>query len=68
MSEIETDYTANVICPFCGYEDNNSWEINFGPCGDGETEIICDSCEKNFIASRHVSVNYSSWKKEEPRP
>ena len=61
--EIDTDYTPNVVCPHCGYVDEDSWEIDFGDSGDAETEIDCANCDESFIACRMVTVDYSSRKK-----
>ncbi|MGB5217370.1 MAG: hypothetical protein WBN66_03630 [Smithella sp.] len=59
--EIDTDYTREVVCPFCGYEFGDSWEIDFGPCMEGDTEVTCGGCEKDFPVSRHIEITYSSW-------
>lgn len=61
MSEIKTEYTRNIVCPFCGYEDRDSWEVGKGQ--EGETETDCRDCGKTFLVVRHVSVDYSSRKK-----
>jgi transcription elongation factor Elf1 len=58
---IRTDYTRDIVCPHCGHEDRDSWEVGRGEEGDlGEQE--CGSCEKPFTAQRHVSITYSSEK------
>ena len=58
---INTEYTNEIVCPFCGYEFCDSWEY-----GDGFNEdlglIECQSCEKEFYASKHISVSYCSEK------
>ena len=61
MVKFDTDWTDNIICPHCGYEDRDSWE-----CGDGEEtfETTCDRCGKEIDVVRHVSVSYSSKKLE----
>ena len=65
MSEwIDTDYTRYVTCPYCGYEDDDSWEINFD--GENDLTIQCDKCEKDFIVHQDIDITYCSRKKEEP--
>jgi hypothetical protein len=57
-----TTRTQNIICPYCGYEDKDSWEVDFGIGLDGDAEIYCSSCDKDFFVSRVVDVKYSSKK------
>ncbi|MCG4254220.1 hypothetical protein K6W37_10015 [Acetobacter senegalensis] len=61
VAKFDTNYTDNIICPHCGYEDYDSWE-----CGDGEDafETTCDRCGEEIGVVRHVSVSYSSKKLE----
>lgn len=56
----ETERTDNIICPYCGYEDRDSWEVDFGPGFDGDTTVVCGSCEQEFHASRMVDVCYTT--------
>lgn len=53
----EHDYEDEVVCPHCGYEHGDSWEMD-----DGEHD--CPECEKSFHLERHVSVTYSTRKQE----
>ena len=57
--EIDHEYTDEIVCPHCGYEFGDSWEL-----GDGEDigELDCDGCGKNFYAERIITVNYSTRK------
>lgn len=62
MSEIKIDheYTDEIVCPWCGYEFSDSWELgNGGECTELEE---CPNCEKEFYASRIVTVEYSTSK------
>jgi DNA-directed RNA polymerase subunit RPC12/RpoP len=47
----DTDYTGEVVCPWCGYEHGDSWEMT-----EGETE--CGECGRKFEMTRDVSVSY----------
>lgn len=58
---IDHDVTAEVVCPYCGYEFEDSWEFE----DDGEFD--CYGCDKTFLHSRHVSITYSTEKKESDR-
>lgn len=53
MSEIDCKYTNEVICPFCGYEHSESWDIS-----EGVQE--CDKCAKKFYMTKDMTVEYSS--------
>lgn len=56
----ETEYQENVICPYCGYIDRDSWEIDFGPGLEGDTTVSCSACNREFWVDRTVSVTYTS--------
>lgn len=58
--KIETEYTEEPICPYCGNEESDAWEIDFGIGLDGDTEIYCSDCGKEYHLSRNVIVSYSS--------
>lgn len=66
VEEFDTDYTRDITCPYCGYENNDSWEV-FGPNdGDGDvTETSCGRCDKEFTVQLNVRVTYSTEKKKE---
>jgi transcription elongation factor Elf1 len=63
--EIDTEYTRNITCPYCGKEMSDSWEVNAGEPEFDNEELDCGRCEKTFIASRDCSITYSTRKKEE---
>lgn len=53
------------ICPHCGHVEQDAWEIDFGPGLDGEREVSCNSCGKDYFLERIVLVNYKSTKLKE---
>jgi DNA-directed RNA polymerase subunit RPC12/RpoP len=57
MGEWLTSYTDLIACPYCGYEDRDSWEFS-----DEDGEWDCRSCGATMLVSRHVSVSYSTQK------
>ncbi len=59
-AEFDTFHKRNVICPHCGSEHSDSWEINFG--SSELKEMDCWSCGKPFLAIRDIYVDYSSRK------
>ena len=55
-----TEYTKNIVCPYCGHEDHDSWEVDFGGGMEGEEKLECGTCGKEFIASKECSITYST--------
>jgi hypothetical protein len=55
MNKINTDYTDEIVCPYCGYVNGDSWE-HYEDSG----QIMCGECEKMFFYQRYVSATYSS--------
>lgn len=58
MTDINTINTSEIICPHCGHEHLDSWEIDlsYGP------GMECDGCGKPFIVFRDEIVYYRSFK------
>ena len=59
MEKIDCKFTRELVCPYCGYKFNNSWELR------DEGNIECESCEKIFDYERDVVVSYISYMLEE---
>lgn len=57
--EIDHEFTDNIICPYCGYEERDSFEYS----DNDETE--CPDCEQTFKSQRHVRITYSTSKIEQ---
>lgn len=58
MSTFDTDYTALMVCPWCGYADEDSWE--FDDTEDGTTE--CGNCGEEFDYAVLHETHYSTRK------
>jgi hypothetical protein len=58
MAKIETEGREFAVCPYCGYAEPDSWELNDGKEGGSETE--CGHCELTFRYNRRVSVSYDT--------
>ncbi len=62
--KIDTEMTSEIVCPYCGYKFDASYECFGDEYGDGaEIETDCDSCEKGFKVTMSLSVDYSSYRK-----
>jgi len=44
-----------VVCPYCGYAHQDSWEFS-----DSDDDWECYDCEKHFAFQRVVDVTYES--------
>ena len=53
----DTQYTSEIICPYCGYEFSDSWEL---AADDGELD--CLDCENEFFYERIVTIDYCTSK------
>ena len=54
--EIDCEYTDEIVCPYCGYELGDSYEL--GESG----EYDCDKCGKEFEYHQHIEVTYCTYK------
>lgn len=60
IDEMDYDSVDNITCPYCGWKDEGSWEVRRDKF-DGDLGVQeCEKCEKQFTASRYVSVSYTS--------
>lgn len=55
---IDHEYTGDIICPWCGRKQRDPEEFHDGE-GDYENRE-CDSCEKQFSLSVHVTITYTT--------
>jgi hypothetical protein len=46
-----------ITCPYCGWEDQDSWEMTEE---GSEVEDDCGRCERPFLVSMYISVSYTS--------
>lgn len=61
-NKIETEYTNNPTCPYCGCEIEDWRGIDI--CDDTEDETTCGECGKEFIFVPHIGEwTFNSFKK-----
>lgn len=60
MTDADTQYTANAVCPYCGHMNRDSWEIDLGPGIDGDGTTDCGECGREFFVQRHARITYST--------
>jgi DNA-directed RNA polymerase subunit RPC12/RpoP len=64
VNDFDTDYTNDVICPYCGHHHTDDLHEFFSDRDWEDISIIeCHSCEKEFHAERDITVHYSTSKK-----
>ena len=63
IPEWQRHLTQNPVCPHCGKEMMDSWELDIGD--DESEQIDCGECEKPYRVSCRVYVKYSTETVEE---
>lgn len=64
-SEPDTEYTDDVICPYCGHKhESDSEDSSFYT--DGDHEFTCHHCSNEFSLTTNVTYTYSTEKKVNP--
>ena len=61
FNEIEKLQESEITCPYCGWENTDSWESGLDNDGDGD-EFECgnDDCCKKFRATKNIIVSYNT--------
>jgi len=55
----ETHDTCFLICPYCGYQDAEAWELFVDiETGDSISDFECVKCGREFIAKREETIEY----------
>lgn len=63
--EIDCFCTKEIVCPHCGYEFSDSYEIFYNPDDDFFRGLECNECNKQFNVWKTVSIKYRSSKIKE---
>jgi transcriptional regulator NrdR family protein len=53
-----------MICPYCGEKQTDLFEVT-GAYEDGEHEVTCQHCGKDFELITRVEHTYSTYVKED---
>lgn len=61
MDEFMHENTHEIVCPYCGYEFEDSWEVCMDTDGQLDNQE-CPECCKEFEAERILSVDYCTRK------
>ena len=61
--ENEQFETEELVCPWCGYSDPDSWEL-----ADSDGNYECSSCGEIFEYERNIEVTYTSRRRREDYP
>ena len=56
---IDTDYTDEIVCPYCGHKNHDSWEYNDN---GGKTE--CVECGEIFDLVVDIDITYCTSKRD----
>lgn len=56
---MNTENTREPICPHCGHQEQDAWEIDFGGA-EGGTIVACGSCGEDYFCYREIDVRYTT--------
>lgn len=59
---IDCEDQSLIVCPHCGYRDDDSWEIGHSVSAGDTDKTQCGQCGKPFNVEYHVTVTYSTRK------
>lgn len=61
---IDTEHRDTAICPGCGFEHRCADDLFEGTNGDDGTQVhcMCYKCDTPYVATRHVTVTYTTAK------
>lgn len=57
MSDFDTEYTDNPICPACGKEETDQWEYQFK---NESVDSWCGHCDAKIRITQHIAVHYTT--------
>ena len=60
-AEYDTECTDEPVCPWCGEEQADAWELFSASSSDCE-ETACDTCGRDILITQRVSVSYTTRK------
>ncbi len=56
---IKHEYTPEIVCPYCGFEESDSWEL------DGGNGVFECECGNEYKYYRNIEVTYTTMKGRE---
>lgn len=59
-TSFNTACTDEIVCPYCGHEDEESYEYGEGALDEDLGLIQCEECASYFYARRHVETTYTT--------
>lgn len=60
MEAIDHDFTEELVCPHCGHEEGDSWEVK--PSDEDLGLLECSDCGKGYYGTRNITVDYCTEK------
>lgn len=58
-------YTTAPLCPYCGFEMTDAWELSLKDDGDVYERDECGRCGRPYSITLHVEISYSTKKNME---
>ena len=60
--EIDCACNKEIVCPYCGKEQMDSWETSSSMSNGEQDTRGCEHCGKEFNFSIDMDITYNSWK------
>jgi hypothetical protein len=58
--------TSQPVCPFCGYEEADAWQMLFGEGMESDTSHDCGRCGEEYLCTREIVLYYTTEKPKAP--
>jgi DNA-directed RNA polymerase subunit RPC12/RpoP len=56
---LDTFRTENIICPYCKYQDKDSWEL------EDSDDYQCPECGEEFYVEKVIDIKYTTSKRQD---
>jgi transcription elongation factor Elf1 len=63
--EIDTRYTRDLVCPYCGHVETDSWEMAAGGVDGDVGTTNCGECDREYEYTINVDITYCISKMED---
>jgi uncharacterized protein with PIN domain len=62
MDNVDLNCNVSPVCPHCGYELRDAWELFMYEPAETSGTVSCGHCDREYWVEREVMVTYSTRK------
>ena len=59
IDDLTLSYNSEAKCPYCGFEDYDSWELEINE--EWKYVTACHSSGKDYGVMKNIEITYSTW-------